>query len=247
MNSAKYLEAVRVEGDALLKAARLGLDHPVPCCPGWTVEEVVRHVAAVYRHKLPLLRTLMTGPPPQPAPLPDGADPIEWLSSALDELILALAAVDPDTPIWTWHPTERRARFWYRRMALETAVHRFDAQSAHAIQEPIESELAADGVEEILELMIGPHSAQTPPQPPHGAIHFRCADADASWGVSIGAEGVTWEADPEAAGHWEAVASGGASEILLFLWGRRPFQVLSVHDPDGLLPAIRGIARDATQ
>ena len=43
--------------------------------------------------------------------------------------------------------------FWARRMAVETAVHRYDAQLAAGDPQPVERMLAADGVDEYLDVL----------------------------------------------------------------------------------------------
>ena len=60
------------------------------------------------------------------------ADLAAAYDAGLDALVAALAATDPDEPVWNWSPTHAAApaRFWFRRMAQETAVHRWDAEAA---------------------------------------------------------------------------------------------------------------------
>ncbi|HEV3504110.1 MAG TPA: maleylpyruvate isomerase N-terminal domain-containing protein, partial [Actinomycetes bacterium] len=50
MREIDYLQALRDEGTALVAAARLGLDPPVPACPGWAVADLVLHTGMVHRH-----------------------------------------------------------------------------------------------------------------------------------------------------------------------------------------------------
>src|ERR671938_68607 len=60
-------------------------------------------------------------------------------------------ALDPGLPAWNPAPQAKRVEYWYRRMAHETALHRWDAQMAVGLGEPIEAKLAADGVTEVLD------------------------------------------------------------------------------------------------
>ena len=48
--------------------------------------------------------------------------------------------------VWTFSPADRTARFWYRRRAQETGLHRVDAElAAGQAPPPAEPELAVDG------------------------------------------------------------------------------------------------------
>src|SRR3712207_7465665 len=51
------------------------------------------------------------------------------------------SAADPAAPTWSF-TTDRTAGFWVRRQALETAVHRWDAQHAAGEPERIDPALA---------------------------------------------------------------------------------------------------------
>ena len=51
--------------------------------------------------------------------------------------------------MWTWG-SDKTVGFVLRRMAHETAVHRVDAERAAGRDEPLDAELASDGVDEFL-------------------------------------------------------------------------------------------------
>ena len=53
----------------------------------------------------------------------------------LHELVATLDAVDPELPAWNFAPQAKKAAFWHRRMAHETAIHRWDAQMAGGLAE----------------------------------------------------------------------------------------------------------------
>ena len=48
MDYATYVEHVRQDGQRLGAAASGSLSNEVPSCPGWTVSDLVSHVAEVY-------------------------------------------------------------------------------------------------------------------------------------------------------------------------------------------------------
>lgn len=76
--------------------------------------------------------------PRAPTPLipPDNADPIAWYHQIGDGLIKALRSTPPETNVFcvTNQPT---VGAWARRQASETSVHRWDAQNALVMAEPI--------------------------------------------------------------------------------------------------------------
>jgi hypothetical protein len=103
-------------------------------------------------------------------------------------------------------------------MAHETAVHRIDAELAIGAPTPVNSELAVDGVDEVLVIMLaGDWSDETD-------------DAATGQRVAISTGGRTWrvtlERDKvsvaEDGGDTDATLGGDPSEVLLWLWGRSP-------------------------
>ena len=91
----RFLEQVRAESARLGEVARMGLQAPVPSCPGWTVDDVVRHVAMVYAHKVEVLKL---GARPDPWP-PDfsARETLEWYDEARAALVSALEAAGTET------------------------------------------------------------------------------------------------------------------------------------------------------
>ena len=54
-----YQVRLRADAARLREVAVMGLDAPVPSCPGWTVSDVVAHTAEVYsRHAVDISVTL---------------------------------------------------------------------------------------------------------------------------------------------------------------------------------------------
>ncbi|MGH7611319.1 MAG: maleylpyruvate isomerase family mycothiol-dependent enzyme, partial [Candidatus Dormibacteria bacterium] len=142
-----YLEHVRADSERILALAPGNLEREVPCCPGWKVQEVVRHLAEVYEHKI-LCTELAARPDPWPPAWPPERDPLEWLGDAQGRLLELLSAKGAKTPSWTWYPPEQTAGFWGRRMAHETVIHRVDVELAVGSISPVEPELGLDGIDE---------------------------------------------------------------------------------------------------
>ena len=58
MDDSRFLQCLSADYGALRKAAMVTeLTAPVPSCPGWTMADLVCHVAEVYLHKMTVIRT----------------------------------------------------------------------------------------------------------------------------------------------------------------------------------------------
>jgi uncharacterized protein (TIGR03083 family) len=228
------IPTIRREADDFLVAARRGLEPDVPSCPGWTMRDLTIHLGFVHRFHAGHVGRGVTTTPPQPdRPEPPTDDDAlrAWFSDGVDELLVALRRVDPDLPAWNWAPhTPQVASFWPRRMALETAVHRWDAQNAHGDAIGFELDLAVDGVDELLTVM-GP--AEPSPDQPTGTAVVRTTDDDAVWAVRLAPEAFEVLAAPPASP--DAVLEGTASELLLALWGRVPAGDLTTSGDQALI------------
>jgi len=223
-----YLDALRGDGSALSRAARGALDAPVPSCPGWSVTDLVAHVGQVHRDKAGIVRTgrATQRPPRAQDPTVTGDALLAWYDEGLADLVAVLAAADPDQPTWTWsrHAADARVAFWLRRMAHETAVHRWDAERATGSPLPIgPPALAADGVDEVLEVWM-----DDPDDPPYagaaGTVHLHASDTPGEWVLRLGADGGVEVAREHE--HADVALRGPASDLDLVLWGRLPASAL---------------------
>jgi uncharacterized protein (TIGR03083 family) len=228
---AELVTAVRREGEGVVAAARSGVDAAVPTCGDWTIADLARHLWQVYANVTLYVSTRATSRPDKLPELPDG-DPVELLAEQLDRLVAALSETDADTPIWTWvFDAPEGAIFWARRMAHESAVHRFDAQSAHGIRQPIAAELAADGIDELIDVIVPRVYSRDHVTGPSGTIALRDADSD-SWLLELTPEGVRRSELMESP---QATASGTTSALLLALYGRVPWTSLELGGDTALL------------
>lgn len=241
-----WIGALRTEGPAF--AAAVGEappETPVLSCPGWTVTDLTRHLAGVYRwvHRVASANTTAApagrSQPVEPGP---GDTALQLWQQAYDELMALFDALDPEAPAWNWAPQPKKAGFWPRRMAHETAVHRWDAQLAIAAGEPVEAKLAADGVSEVLDTWL-PAGRRRPGGPWHGVVHLSAPDAAQEWFLRLRGEGVAlldtatiFDHDDH---HARVQVSGTASDLLLALWGRVSFDNLTVAGDRRLLDGLR--------
>src|SRR5262249_19609333 len=133
----------------LRQVAARDLTAQVPNCPEWTVDDLVRHVAMVYLHKIECMRQMRN---PQPWPPDTSGEPaLDLLDRCYTELRAEFDARGPEAPAHPWYLPEQRVGFWYGRMAHETVIHRVDAEQALGEPlAPIPDDLAVDGIDEVL-------------------------------------------------------------------------------------------------
>ena len=242
-----WLAAMRADGPALRAAAgQAALDAPVPSCPEWTVEQLVRHVGALYAwvggH---VARGVTTPPEPRRYGIEDapaGAAAFDFLDEQYAAVLRLLDGLDPELPAWNPMPQAKKAAFWHRRLAMETAVHRWDAQMALGLPDPVEAKLAADGVGEVLDSLL-PAGRRMGPVDRHGVAQLVATDAGQEWFVRVRGEGIAlldtgtiFDSDDH---HARVAATGTASDLLLSLYGRVQFEVLDVTGDGTLLAALR--------
>ena len=241
MDRDRFLATLDSDAAALRAAAARDLAAAVPTCPGWTVRDAVEHVAEVYEHKVAAIEAGGPRPHPWPPPEQPGRDPLERFDTAFARLRQALHDTDPAAPSWTWWPPDQTAGFWVRRMAQETAVHRVDVESASGPPAPVDADLAVDGVDEVLLLMLA-GDWTTDAQP---ALTGRVAVSAGgrTWHVAMTADEVTVADTGEA----EATVSGEPSAVLLWLWGRAPDGAVAISGDAGAARRFRERLALATQ
>lgn len=243
-----WLAGLRAEGAAFRRTiGREGaFAAEVPSCPGWTLEHLARHLGAVYSWVHSHANRGVSTPPDNRRSTideaPTGAALLPWWDERYASLLALLDALDPDLPAWNWAPRAKVAEFWHRRMAHETAIHRWDAQMAIGRAEPVEAKLAADGVTEVLDTWL-PGGRRQGPLDRYGMVALHAVDVEQVWHVRVRGEGLalldtdTLLDDDDL--HERAVATGSASDLLLALWGRIPFDTLDISGDPTLLPALR--------
>jgi predicted lipid carrier protein YhbT len=104
--------------------------------------------------------------------------------------------------------------------------------------------LAADGVTELLEVFLAPRADGEPVGGRGESLHLHATDTEGEWRLRLLPAGVE-----VARGHAQAdaAASGDASDLLLFLWGRAGTDPLERSGDPALLPRVRELAAAATR
>ena len=224
MHIDELLGAFWRDGLGLAEAAeRAGLATPVAACPGWGVADLVWHTGEVHHFWTEVVAGRWVEPSAYEEPdRPADGELLQWYRAGVDRTLDVLRTTDPLTSVWSWAPRGGSAAWVVRRMAQETAVHRWDAESAGGSDWRIDAELAADGVGEFLDHFTDRVAEGA--EPIGGSVHLHCTDASLPEGT-----GEWLVTEPEPGGHLEVVRQhakgdvavrGAASDLLLALWRR---------------------------
>ncbi|MHA7156260.1 maleylpyruvate isomerase family mycothiol-dependent enzyme [Arthrobacter sp. TMN-50] len=220
----QYRERLSRDHSRMVELAPSALTAVVPACPGWTVEELLRHTAVVYLHKAESIRTgakpTGTWPPAELTQL----EPVHALQQCYGRLTEQFDSRSPKDPAFTWIKDDQTVGFWIRRLAHETSIHRYDLESALGIASPIDPDLATAGIDEILTVML----VRSKPDDEATGATVTLRSAGLAWTLAIDKETVILER--QVSDRADAQVSGRPSELLLWLWGRGPL-------PEGAPPS----------
>jgi uncharacterized protein (TIGR03083 family) len=225
MENTDFLAALDRDSAAFLDACEVaGLTTKVSGCPGWDVADLLWHLTEVHhfwRTMVAERRSSPDGYEQPPRPVPEGLPAM--YRRGRDELMAVLGEVDPATPVWTWSD-DKTAGFVVRRMAQETAVHLWDAATAADVVNPLEPDLASDGIDEFLAYFTADVAEGA--QPVGGSVHIHCGDVAGEWTIRENDDGGFAVTREHAKG--DCAIRGSASNILLALWRRLPLSVCDV-------------------
>jgi uncharacterized protein (TIGR03083 family) len=238
MDHPQFLDVIEREADALVAAARTaGPAAAVPATPAWTMAKLVKHTGTTHRWVIGIAQTrAFVSPADLDLGLPATEDGyVDWFAAGAADLVAALRAIDPDADMWSWGP-DQHARFWSRRMAHETAIHRWDAESAAGGSGGIDTELAIDGIDERLTNL--PASLNFRPDDLAAlagqgeSVHLHATDGDGEWLLRFTAGGLELSRE-HAKG--DVAVRGPAQDLLLYVNGRRGLEGLEVFGDTAVL------------
>jgi uncharacterized protein (TIGR03083 family) len=226
METSTLLDRVDRDGRWLTAIGADRLDVPVPSCPAWNVGQLLGHLGWVYRW---VAATLLADPadPPHPRTIeraPAGAEVVGWFAGALQDVLDALDHTEPDR-VYSTFIGPQPARWWIRRMAHETTIHRWDAQNALGPTDPIDPALAVDGIDEALDTYVVRRFDLAAFGAEGETLHLHATDTEGEWMLTMAPVGLTWS---HGHGKGDAAVRGRAEDLLLFLMGRRSADGLEV-------------------
>lgn len=247
MDKSRYLTCLESDFRRLREVAPLAPTAEVPSCPGWTMADLVSHVAKVYVDKTETIRARQEQPWPPELP---AADPIEALDTTYTALVKELTD-RPDAEISaSWYKPDQTVGFWVRRMAQETVIHRVDGELAAGVPlAPIPDDLALDGIDEVLVCFLAYSAAEYAEYLGEAlaTADGRAVRVDAgatSWSVRIAPDTIEISTAPT---ETAARVSGSPTDVLLWLWRRTDADAVSIDGDPDLVRRLRELLGAATQ
>jgi uncharacterized protein (TIGR03083 family) len=200
--------------EPLLRTANL--DTPVPTCGSWSLHDLGTHLGQASRFAAAVVRTGELCHE-QLAPA-QGEQLADWYAEGAALLLATLEEADPAAPCWAFGIEDAVAALWFRRVAMDTAVHLVDAQLATGAEVHVDPLIAADGVDEVFALMV-PRVWGSGPKPLPAPVALRTTDTGHGWLIQ---PGDIPRARPVESGPAAAGVETTATELLLALWKRQP-------------------------
>jgi hypothetical protein len=216
--------------------AALGRRHdlttPVPTCGDWDLADLLWHLAEVHDLWHHVIVHRPAGPDDYEQP---DRPPVTELADLLDDrcaaLTVVLAAADPAERAWSW-ADEQTVGFTLRRQSHEALIHHLDGLLAVGARVPdVAPALAADGVDELIDVMLTGVPDWADYERTAGTVLLRATDTADEWALAYGRmtgtsphTGTTYdlvamEVLPEVTDPDTEIA-GAAFELDRWLWGR---------------------------
>ncbi|MBO3101802.1 maleylpyruvate isomerase N-terminal domain-containing protein [Cellulomonas fengjieae] len=264
---ASYAQVIAQESaraaDALDAAAPTA---PVPSCGDWSAADLAFHLGEVQDFWSQVVGNAPVGPDGvQDAERPPDGEVVAFLRTRTRALLAALAAHDPQDACWSWSPTGGTVSWVLRRQAHEALVHRVDAEQAAGL--PVGdpgTALAADGVDEMLTVMVSGLPPWATFDPDGQRVRLHATDAGQEWVMAFGrfrgtspttgtqyddecAElvgGAPWEGEDDDVA---ATVSGAAWDLGRWLWGRATRDALALEGDAAAVDRLRSVIVDSTQ
>lgn len=239
MTDAELLAWIVEEGAALCDAARGRAGSAISSCPGWTMADLVAHVAPVYRGwftsnvgRSPHEECdLATASAAARVSIPDTYEQrVDFVAESTAEFAAFAAGQDLDGEVWAFGSNKPR-RFWVHRAATEIALHRWDAESAVGTPTPLSAERAATSLDELV-MDLWPALVRLQGTAlvadfavPEDAAGMRAVDSGRSWRFGRTADhdvAIRTDELPR------TVVAGAGQDLVLYQWGRVDLDALSV-------------------
>lgn len=228
MEVAEHIDAIDREAKLFAETATEGgLDISIGACPGWTMRDLVRHLAEIHlwaAAHVSLRATKMwvddledlSGYWPDLAVFwPDDDDLVDYYLRTNANLVAELASASSDLAAMTFLPAPSPLAMWARRQAHETAVHRADTELAIGREPSFDPAFAADGIDELL-MAFAPRGETFPVDRPVSlAVH--ASDVGNRWHITMTPDGIKSVRSGVSA---DVSITGPASMLYLALWNR---------------------------
>jgi uncharacterized protein (TIGR03083 family) len=219
-----HVDAIEQEAERIGELAERGVKVAIRTTPGWDLEALLLHLAGTFQRGVTQL-----GSADQSVEVASEDELAGTALACFEESRLALVSAlrehDPADPCWNSVGEDLTVGFLARRLAHESAMHRIDAEVARGAGTTIDPELAADGIDERLFVVLSHHSEAGQIPDLGGSICLICSDRDAAWSIDASRGRFRVRAGR---GPADAAVVATASDLFCFSWSRptiRPLQV----------------------
>ncbi|WP_188838307.1 maleylpyruvate isomerase family mycothiol-dependent enzyme [Flexivirga endophytica] len=234
MTTRDFLTIIHDESARFRAALADAADNTVPTCPDWSTDDLLWHLTEVQWFWGTIVSQNVADPEGLDHPQrPEGRDAIlvafDDASHALQDTLRTTA---PEDRRWMWATDEalHTAGYIRRRQAHEAIVHRVDAEltAGHEVS-AIDPELAADGIDEVVDVMYGRDHPLVTFHPSDGSVlELVATDVDRRWILQLGRETASIDGEdiddanfrPAPNATPVATISGTAADLDLWLWNR---------------------------
>lgn len=245
-----FVESVRRDAARVAEVVRAHSTPPiaaVPSCPGWNLTFLLLHLGRNHRLVISRLRSrdgdpaslkdtsflklespwlewLNSNQAPGNEPIPAGL--VEWFEAGAAELTQLLEEIPGDAQVWNFTGQSKiPATFYQRQMAVETTLHRWDAQNAVQAPDPVDPEIALDAINLLFQFLPMRRKNFDGPPGQGETFHFHRTDGEGEWLLTFNGKELDIK-QTHAKG--DIALRGSASDLLLFLWGRVPADKLEI-------------------
>ncbi len=233
------------------------LSRPVPSCPDWTAADLLWHLTEVQHFWGAMAGELLGGPEAYDRPArPSDGEVLDMFTAVSARLVEAVSRHDPATPCYSWHPEGGSIGWVRRRQAHEALIHRVDAElAAGARVSGVEAGLAADGVDEMLWVMMHGVPSWGTFTPDGVKIQLETTDTGDAWSLALGRfDGTSPDSGTVYEGLGAAMVATGASpaptgtlsagawDLDRWLWGRG--EPAAIEGDPALRDRLRKLAAD---
>lgn len=223
-----FLDATRRESQLFLGAVRdADLSDRVPSCPDWNVADLVWHLSEVQWFWSRIVGELRLDPKFPDLERPADGELLPLFSEMSGQLLEALARQPDDALCWSWMDGQQDVAWVTRRQAHEALIHRADAELAIGQVPVLDADLAADGVDEFIDLFMDGYVEWATFTPSGRTIDLVYPEGSAALelgrfqGTSPSGKDYDMDAFGRAEpGKGDVTVSGDASSMDLWLWNR---------------------------
>ena len=224
MDYGALIDSAAVDGRMLIDAAESNWSRPVPHCPEWDIAGLVRHTGGILEWMAAVVTTgEFVNRRALDAPPTADTDLRRWYLDNLDRTLAVLRHADPQAKAWTFSSLgDQRVAWWRRRLAIEVAIHRWDAEHAAEIDpSPLDCDVAEAGIEEFVSEFLPGLLATHRADGLAGTLHLQLTDVAEEYWLDLDHGGAPCD-DLTAA---STSIRGPATDILLWMTNRHPVHV----------------------